>query len=465
MRYPVRATVLAATALWAFGAGGAGAEPAPGLSMTIYNDNMALIDDVRVMPVTAGRLRLEFKDVSAQIIPQTVSLTGPGITVIEQNFDYDLLTPTKMLEKAVGQTVKLIRTNPGNGAETTVTAKVLSVNDGAVLQVGDHIEVLRDDGLPTRIIFDKVPDNLRARPTLSVTVASDTPGSKTLGLRYLSRGLAWKADYVGLYDETQKRLNLQGWITLSNNSGINYQNVRTQLVAGSLNMGGGYPQPRGRSGQASGLTEYDDNGGDEERIGDYYLYNLPERTTIAHSQQKQVNFLNASSVAAQKIYAASASGFNSQQNAQNTSVVLDLANSKAGGLGMALPAGAVRLYANDQQGRAQFLGEDRVDHTPVGSGIQWTVGQAFDVTTQSTVVDQTQGDWWRGGSVKMRYAFRNARPENVEVVFDQQGMRDVDWKIAETSHKGEKLNADTYRWTIAIPAKGETILEFRVKYP
>ncbi len=215
--------------------------PAPSaqgeVSVTIYNNNLALVQDARTLNVPQGRSRQEFPDVSAQIRPETVTLSGPGIGIVEQNFDYDLLSPDKLMEKAVGQVITIVRTNPATGAETREQAKVLAANGGIVLQIGSRIEVLRDDGLPVRVVFDKVPENLRARPTLSVTVEADRNGAVPTRLSYLTPGLGWTSDYVALFDEKAGTIDVQGWVTLNNNTGTTFTNADTLLVAG--NVGGG----------------------------------------------------------------------------------------------------------------------------------------------------------------------------------------------------------------------------------
>src|SRR5215213_623795 len=269
------------------------------VSVTIYNNNRALVEDKRVLDLPAGRSRQEFRDVSAQIEPATVSLNGRGIGIVEQNFDFDLLSPSALMQKAVGQTVTLVRTNPGSGAETRERARILAVNGGVVMQIGDRIEVLRDDGIPARVIFDKVPETLRPRPTLSVTVNADGSGRRPVTLTYLTPGLAWAADYVALFDEANGRMDVQGWITLTNNSGTPYVNASTLLVAGAVgNAGGGgyrdyrggYPPPP--PPPPDGMYRPGTQTAGRERLGDFYLYPLPERTTIADKQTKQVSFLD-----------------------------------------------------------------------------------------------------------------------------------------------------------------------------
>src|SRR5580658_7652598 len=212
------------------------------VSVTIYNDDLALVQDRRDIDIKGGRQRIEFENVSAQIRPETASLAAADISIVEQNFDFDLLTPAKLMEKAVGQEVTIVRVNPATGAETREQALVLATNRGVVLKIGQRIEVLRDDGMPARVIFDKVPDNLRAHPTLSVTVNGAHSGSVPATLSYLTPGLGWRADYVALFDEASSKIDVQGWITLTNSSGTTYDNAKTLLVAGSPNVS---PDPTG----------------------------------------------------------------------------------------------------------------------------------------------------------------------------------------------------------------------------
>ncbi|HXA92885.1 MAG TPA: hypothetical protein VNU73_06525, partial [Steroidobacteraceae bacterium] len=212
------------------------------VSVTIYTNDLALVQDHRTVTLTGGRQRIEFPNVSAEIRPETVSLAASGLTILEQNFDFDLLTPAKLMEKAVGQEVTLVRVTPGTGAETREKALVLATNGGVVLKIGDHIEVLRDDGLPVRVIFDKVPDNLRARPTLSVTVNGARASAEPAILSYLTPGLGWRADYVALFNEADSKIDVQGWVTLTNSSGTTYEDAKTLLVAGSPNLSSGNAQ-------------------------------------------------------------------------------------------------------------------------------------------------------------------------------------------------------------------------------
>src|SRR5688572_19648369 len=215
------------------------------VSVTIYNNGLGLVQDVRQLPIGAGRSTIAFPDVSAQIRPETLSFAAADTGIVEQNFDFDLLTPQKLMEKAIGQTVTLVRTNPATGSETRERATVLSTAGGVVIQIGDRIEVLRDDGLAVRVIFDRVPPNLRARPTLSVTLESRRGGTRPASIRYLTPGLGWGADYVALYDEAKGTIDMQGWVTLTNSTGTTYHSANTLLVAGNVNTGGGSRAYRG----------------------------------------------------------------------------------------------------------------------------------------------------------------------------------------------------------------------------
>ena len=259
------------------------------VSVTIYNQNIALVEDTRSLTFPSGRSRREFPGVSASIRPETVGLTGRGLSVVEQNFDYDLLTPDKLMRSAVGGEISIVRTNPGSGTQETQRATVLAANEGVVLQVGDHIEVLRDDGVPTRVIFDEVPANLRPRPTLSVTLDAEGAGRRDVTLTYLSTGLAWKADYVARYDERAGTLGLTGWITVNNQSGVTFTNATTRVVAGDVSVlnapyvanSGSYSPPRPARGAG---TER----GPARGLADVYIYPLPEPVTVGNNQIKQV---------------------------------------------------------------------------------------------------------------------------------------------------------------------------------
>lgn len=420
------------------------------VAVTIYNGNFSLIQDARTLTLPAGRSRQEFPDVSAMIRPETVTLSGIGFSIVEQNFDFDLLSPDKLMEKAVGQTITIIRTNPATGAETREQAKVLAANGGIVLQIGQRIEVLRDDGLPVRVVFDKVPENLRARPTLSVTVNAARAGPTPTRLSYLTPGLGWTSDYVALFDEKSGAIDMQGWVTLTNNTGTTFSNAKTLLVAGNVGS-------RGRLGQLdSTLETAGTESGTREQLGDYYLYPLAERTTIANAQQKQVSFLDVKGAPARKAYEFTNGWLASNDEPRSAITAIKFSTSRNGGLGDQLPAGTIRVYMRDARGDPQFIGESRIDHTPMGSSLAIRTGEAFDVKVKVVVEERTKlsNRRWR---TKMRYTVTNARNSGVTVDLAQSGLWG-DVRVDQQSINGERVSADRIEWKVPVPANGTTDL-------
>jgi hypothetical protein len=420
------------------------------VSVTVYNGGTSLVQDIRRLNIASGTSRIEFPDVSAQIEPETVSFAAEGATIVEQNFDYDLLTPGKLMEKAVGETITLVRTNPATGAETRERAKVLSVNQGVVVQIGSRIEVLRDDGLPVRAIFDKVPENLRARPTLSITLSSQRSGARDAAIRYLTDGLGWSADYVALFDEAKGSIDVQGWVTLSNSSGTTYRNADTLLVAGDPQGASGFGSS-GRNIRSAGTET-----ANRERLGDFYLYPVG-RTTIADRQTKQISFLDVQGVPASRAYEYLAGWLASIAEPRSADTVVKFSSSASGGLGDALPAGSVRFYQRDQRGSPQFIGENGIGHTPMGSALALKTGEAFDVKVKTTVVERKKlsNTKWQ---TSMRYELTNARDGAVTVDLMQSGL-DFGWtdtRIVTESLKSERRNSNAVVWAVPVPANGST---------
>src|SRR3984957_2846603 len=436
------------------------------LSVTIYSGDLALVQDRRDMEVKAGRQRLEFQDVSAQIRPETASLTASDISIVEQNFDFDLLTPGKLMEKAVGHEVTIVRVNPATAAERREQAEVPATNGGVVLKIGQRIEVLRDDGLPVRVIFDKVPENLRARPTLSVTVIGGRPGTRPATLSYLTPGLGWRAGYVALFNEADGKIDVQGWGTLTNSSGVTYDKAPNLLVAGSpTQVDGGRqpnyyrpPEPRATLQQAG--TE----SGSRERLGGCYLYPLAAGTTIANLQTKQVSFLDVHSVPAEHGFEFRNRWLGTAETPQSAKTVYSFSTGAHAGLGDQLPAGILRFYTRDKRGDPQFIGESRIDHTPMGSTLSLTTGDAFDVKVRAVVDKRTRlsdFDW----QSDMRYELSNALPRPVTVKLLQEGLWG-DSRITAESLKSTRRSADAAEWAGTVPTNGKASLTatFETRY-
>lgn len=457
------------------------------VSVTIYNNDQALIRDVRRVAVGEGVTRIAFPDVSAQIRPETVTLGGDGFVIREQNFDYDLLSPAALMDKAVGRDVTLIRTNPATGAETRERARILAVNNGVVMRIGQQIEVLRDDGLPVRVVFDEIPPNLRAKPTLSITLESERSASRELALSYLSRGLGWRADYVALFNEVGQTIDVQGWITLTNNTGTTFHEAQTLLVAGSVGTVQQNRRDRRRSRRVNPAVHPGTESAMRERLGDFYIYPIERRTTIANAQRKQVSFLDVDGASAQRGYEFSNNWLGGFDEAQSVSSVIKFSTSREGGLGDALPAGTVRIYQRDLRGNAQFIGESAIPHTPGGSDLALVTGEAFDIKVQPIIADRSRiasDEWERtahyrisrsDGSeetvtvdrnrryyrTQMRYIVTNASDRPVTVTIAQRGLDrgyQTGTRVPAESVVGVQRNADTRVWDVPVPANGETVL-------
>lgn len=441
------------------------------VAVTIYNDQLALVKDLRTIRLGSGFNKLAFREVSAQMRPETAllrSLDYPdGFHLIEQNFDFDLLTPQKLLEKYVGKKVRVVKTHPTTGKEQLVDAVVLSVNNGVVLRIGDRIET----GVPGRIVFDEVPGNLRDRPTLVMQLNSATSKSQQLQLSYLTGGLSWKADYVAELDESDEFVDLTGWVTLTNQSGATYRNAKLQLVAGDVNrVQNEFAHANGRVEMMMEDSVAAESNMVEEALFEYHLYTLQRPTTIAENQTKQVSLLSATKIPVKKEFLLQGqnyyyrSAYGSIGQKLKVGVFVELLNNEESNLGMPLPKGVVRVYKNDKSGNAQFIGEDSVDHTPKNEEVRLKLGDAFDVTA-----DKKQTNFKKAHAIgKYKYAFttsfkidvKNAKSEEVEVVVREP--IPGDWKMKSQSHEHEKVAAGTAEWKIKVPAEGKTTLTYEV---
>jgi hypothetical protein len=440
------------------------------VAVTIYNENLALIKDVRRIAMDSGHNRLALREVSAQMRPETAllrSLSHTGsLSLLEQNFDFDLLTPAKLLEKYVGREVRIVKTHPQTGAETVENALVLAANQGVVLKIGDRIET----GLPGRIVYDGVPENLRDKPTLVTELASTRSGSQTVELSYLSGGLAWKADYVAELNAADDALDLNGWVTLTNRSGTSYPDARLQLVAGDVNRvrdemrlaAAGMARRASADKPASEMTQ--------ESLFEYHLYTLQRPTTIQNNQTKQVALLSGTGVPVAKelvlqgndYYYRSSIGHLGQK--LKVGVFVQFENRESSRLGLPMPKGIVRVYKKDSAGNAQFVGEDRIDHTPKNERVRLKLGEAFDVTADKKQTDfkrrDTYSPWSHVHESAYEIVLRNAKREAVTVVVREPVPGD--WSMLEETQRHRKAAAGTAEWNIRVPAQGSTTLRYRV---
>jgi hypothetical protein len=442
------------------------------VTVTIYNENLALVKDQRKVQIGAGQSALAFRDVSARIRPETAllrSLTNPGkLSVMEQNFDFDLLTPQQLLEKYVGKNVGVIHTNPATGAETTEQAQILSASNGVVMKIGDRIET----GIPGRIVYPDVPANLRDRPTLVMSLNNGGASQQEVELSYLTGGLAWKADYVAELNAADDKLDLSGWVTLTNTSGATYRNAKLQLVAGDVNIvRQALPMSVGMARKTEARIADAAAPMREEGLLEYHLYTPDRPTTIAENQTKQVSLLSASGVTTRKelllrgadYYYQSSYGDLGQK--MKVSVFVEFDNKEANHLGQPLPKGIIRVYKKDGAGNAQFVGEDGIDHTPANDRVRLKLGESFDVTADKKQTDfkKLAGTNKYNTIVESAYelVLKNAKKEAMTVTVQEP--MPGDWKIINESHPHTKGASNTAVWQITIPAEGKAILTYRAQ--
>lgn len=448
------------------------------VAVTIYNGDLALVKDQRKITLKTGVNKLAIRDVSAQIRPETAllrSISNPGSLVLqEQNFDFDLLTPAKLLEKYVGKIVSIVKINPVTGLETTEQAMVLSANNGVVLKVGNRIETGLLLSQNSRIVYDNVPANLRDRPTLVTQLSNKVTDEQTVELSYLTSGLGWKADYVAELSPKEDSIDLSGWVTLTNTSGATYPNAKLQLVAGDVNRAREPAHPMAMMIRKSETMDVAAAPMAEESLLEYHLYTLDRPTTIAENQTKQVALLSANSIPARKELVLRGADYYYQGQfgeigtKMKVSAFVEFDNKEAAHLGMPLPKGILRVYKKDSLGNAQFVGEDSIDHTPKNETVRLKLGESFDVTADKKQTDfkvlprPSKGNNLYESAYEVK--LKNAKKERVFVTVQEP--INGDWKIISENNPHVKANSQLAVWKIEIPAEGTTTLTYRaqVKY-
>ena len=439
------------------------------LALTVYNSDIALVRDVRQLQLARGTASLRFMDIAATVNPATVhfrSLTEPSrVSVLEQNYEYDLLEPDKLLRKYVGRDVTLVRTRQEDGStvQEEVTARLLSYNTAPVWRIGNEIVTgMHAD----HIRFPELPGNLYSRPTLIWSLENGGAARHRLEASYLATKLSWNADYVLTVARDDKSADVDGWVTLTNGSGTGFRNAKLQLVAGELNR---VRQMFGRMeadmkvAQAAAPAERMA----QESFSDYHLYTLDRKTTVNNNETKQVSMLEATGFPVKKRYIVDGQSFY-YRNAQHpgspikdvVQVYYQFKNEASAGLGMPMPAGVVRVFQSDSKGGVQFVGEDRIDHTPKDEMLNLKIGNAFDVVSERKQVDFEK---IASNVYEMEYevVIRNhkATPISVEVNEPIGGT----WRMIRTSHAYTKTDAWAAQFNLPVPADGATTLKYRVR--
>ncbi len=433
--------------------------------VTIYNSNLGLVKDIREIDLPRGISELQFMGVAERINPTTVnikSLIEPNsLSILEQNYEYDLLNPGKLLDKYVGQQIKLIDKNYYTGEEKIYDATLLSNNQGAIYKIDNEIHI-NPGG---RVILPKIPENLIAKPTLVWMLNNTLRKKQRVEASYLTDGINWKADYVATLNEDDTKSDLTGWVTIDNKSGAAYKDATIQLIAGDVNR---VQQPQVMREGLYAMRAVDElkMGFEEKAFFEYHIYTLERKSTIKENQTKQISLLEASDIPIKKnliFYGAEyyyRNRYGEPISNQKIGVYIDIANKKENNLGMPLPKGIVRVYKADHEGRLQFVGEDNIDHTPKDETIKIKMGEAFDV-----VGERTQTDWKKIArnvyEAEWEISLRNHKEEDVEV----QVIEPIpgDWTVLKSSHEYEKIEAHTLKYTVKVPKDKEEKITYRVR--
>lgn len=435
------------------------------VAITIYNSNIGLVKDTRLIELKPGIHELKFMDVAGKIDPTTVHIksliNGSSLDILEQNYEYDLLSPQKLLEKYVGQKVQLGIFNNETKKEEFIEATLLSTQGGNIFQIGDKIHI----GHYGRILLSKIPENLISQPTLVWMLENRLSRPQKVEASYLTSGINWKADYVAVLNKLDTMTDMTGWVTIDNRSGATYQNALLKLVAGDIHRVKGemrmdYARPMAAAKEVSQQFK-------EESFFEYHLYTLDRRTTIKDNQTKQMSLLDANQVPVKKLFIFSGqphyyySRYDQRTNKQKVGVFLELENTKKNNLGIPLPKGTIRVYKEDQEGSLQFIGEDRIDHTPKDEKIKIKIGEAFDV-----VGERVQTEYKHLGynlyEVAFEVSLRNHKKEDIKVLVEEP--IPGDWEMLSNTHPYEKLQSNLIRFEAPVAKDKEVKVKYRIRF-
>ena len=440
------------------------------LAVTVYNSNIALVRDVRNLSLPGGLFRLKLMDIAATVNPATVhfrSLNEPEkLGVIEQNYEYDLLEPAKLLHKYVGKEVTLVRSYQENGTtkHEEIKATLLADNNGPVWKIGNEIVT----GMYAESLrFPEVPANLFDRPTLLMSLENEGGRKQQVETSYLAANLSWNSDYVLTVGRDDKAADLDGWVTLTNNSGTAFHNARLQLVAGDLNRIQNAPAAGGLAmdkmvAKAARAEQFA-----QESFSEYHLYTLGRKTSVEDKETKQISLLQGSDVPVKKLFIVNGQNwyYHNQQNPgsplkDNVMVFYKFKNEQKAGLGMPMPAGNVRVYQKDSKGNILFVGEDRIDHTPKDEDVTIHIGNAFDVVCERKQTDYKRIDThtWE---MEFEITVRNHKDTPVTVQVNEP--IGGDWEMLSSTFKYTKTAAWAAQFDVPVAANGTSVLKYRVR--
>ena len=436
-----------------------------GVEVTVYNSNVGLVKDTRKIELPIGQGELRFMDVAAAIQPVTVhvkSLNHPeGFTVLEQNYEYDLINESKLLDKYVGKKIKLVNWHEYQDRKEEVEAELLSNNGDQIYRIDNQIFL----GHPGYKILPEIPENLIAKPTLTWMYNNNSKEPHKVEVSYLTNSINWKADYIVVLNKDDTAADLSGWVTVDNHSGATYKEASLKLIAGQIHRAEEERQYRGYENEGI-VSKIAQDQFQEKGFFEYHIYDLQRKTTIKDNQTKQISLLETTGAAAQKellIYGMQnffIMRYPGEERKQPVNIYIKLKNSKENHLGMPLPAGVMRLYKKDDAGSLQFIGEDNVKHTPKDEEVRLKVGEAFDVVAERLQTDYKEvtpslheSEW--------EITLRNHKKEDVTVGIIEPLYGN--WEVISNSHPFTKEDAFTIRFNVPVPKDQEVKVRYRIR--
>lgn len=434
------------------------------VEVTVYNTNLGLIKDVRQVALPKGQGELRFMDVASHIMPVTVraqSLNYPKkFAILEQNYEYDLMNADKLLDKYVGKKIKIIDWNKYKDRKESVAAILLSNNQGQIYKINNEIYI----GHPGYKVLPELPQDLIAKPTLVWLYENTAHKAHNLEVSYLTKNISWKADYVLVLNQTDTFADISGWVTLDNQSGATYKSARLKLVAGDVHRV--EKKVKARTYAMDAMLAERAPQFKEKGFFEYHIYDLQTKTTIKNKQTKQIRLLEAGKTEVKKEFVVQGNNsyfarqFRPRDSKQPVSVNIKFQNSSKNNLGMPFPAGVMRLYKQDHEKSLQFIGEDKIEHTPKDEEVILKIGEAFDVVAQRSQTDYKritttlhESEW--------EITLKNHKSEDITVGLIEPLFGN--WRVISSSLPYKKTDAFTIRFDVPVPKDKTVTVKYRVR--
>lgn len=435
-------------------------EDANSVAVTVYNDNFAVVKDCRAIVFSEGQNVIKFTDVASAIEPASVSfqcITSPGkINVLEQNYEYDLVGTSSLLNRYLDKSVEVSVKGSGSDAGKKIAGVLLTSADGNLIikTESDGIEIISAASVEN-ITLEELPEGLIVKPTLVWLADSAVEGSQNCQVSYTTSQIGWSADYSATLNAAEDSLDLTGWVTIDNKSGAAYKDATIKLIAGDVRRITPQPPMMERMYMSdSRAMKAAAPAFEEKSFMDYHLYTLQRKSTINNNQTKQIEFIApALNIPAKKIYL-----YEREKNEKKVQVKFEFYNKKENSLGIALPKGKVRVFKKDTDDSLEFVGEDLIDHTPKNEKILLYIGDAFDIAVDYKLLDSRveKRSKWEKHSIELK----NRKDEKVIVFVDEKFSSWGNWKIEDSTVKYVKTDAQTARFTVELAPDANAVMEY-----